>query len=64
MPTTEPTREIGTIRLDLREALQGQASVNRGNRVRFRVHYPRAPGGEFERDVVVGLQSSPIRPTP
>lgn len=64
IPASEPTTQIGTIRLDLREALQGQASVNRGNRVRFRVTYPRAPGGEFEREGPVGLQSSPVRPTP
>ena len=64
VPATEPTTPIGTIRLDLREALQGQASVNRGNRVRFRVTYPRAPGGEFEREGFVGLQSSPVRPAP
>jgi hypothetical protein len=64
VPPTEPTTQIGTIRLDLREALQGQASVERGNRIRFRVTYPRAPGGTFERDVAVGLQSSPVRPAP
>lgn len=64
VPASEPTTQIGTIRLDLREALQGQASVTRGNRVRFRATYPRGPGGVFERDVPVGLQSSPVRPAP
>jgi hypothetical protein len=64
VPPNEPTIQIGTIRIDLRESLQGQASVNRGNRVRFRATYPRGPGGVFERDVAVGLQSSPVRPAP
>jgi hypothetical protein len=64
VPPTEPTTQIGTIRLDLFEPLQGAASVARGNRIRFSVTYPRAPGGVFERDSAAGLQSSPVRPDP
>lgn len=64
IPPNEPTTQIGTIRLDLREPLQGQASVDRGNRIRFRVTYPRAPGGVFERDAAVGLQSTPVPASP
>lgn len=64
LPPNEPTVTAGTIRVDLRQPLQGQASVAAGNRVRFSVTYPRAPGGTFTRDVPVGLQSSPVAPAP
>jgi hypothetical protein len=61
---SEPQVQIGTIRLDLREPLQGAASAAAGNRIRFEVTYPRAPGGVYARDMPAILQSSTTRPTP